>query len=167
MVWLSVILLLIITGLISLLLPLKVRLNVRVDQEIIFELRCELFSIPIYSKTDHISYSDFFDDYIQPFIMDKKHKNHKKTKQLRRIKLTQLKWHSTIGLDDASETALSVSGLMMIKGVVIQIIGRYLNHPDDFAYHVTPDFDQFGFKSDCQCMFSIRLGQAIRMKLKR
>lgn len=165
MFWLILIVILILLiGFISLFLPLVCQLAIQVSDEIHLELTFRLVNFSIYSKTDQLTFDSLIDDHIQPMLSKK---NASKFNQLKIIKLQQFKWHSIIGLEHADETAMSVSGLLMLKGLISQIIFQILNDPKVFHYQVHPNYNELTFQSDCQCIFSLRLWQAIYMKIKR
>lgn len=165
MFWLITMILILITiGLFSLLLPLSGQLIIQIKEEATLEMTFKLLFIPVYTKTLNYSNLDLIEDYIKTSFFNQQNV---KINQLKKIKLKELTWFSEIGLEDASDTALSVSGLMLVKGFITQLVLYYLNSPKNFSYRVKPNFDQLSFESDCRCMFSIRLGQAIYMKLKR
>lgn len=165
MMWLSILIIfLVIISVILLFLPLVCQFSLEISEEINLEFTCKLGFIPVYSREYHFLITDFFDDYIQPFLLKK---NNKSPKYIKKIKLKKLNWNSTIGLEHADQTALSVSLLMTLKSIVARALSSYLNQPQDIHYQVDPDYHQYGFETYCQCMFSIKLGQAIYMKFKR
>lgn len=165
MFWLILIVILILLIIfISLFLPLTCQLTIQVSDEIHLELTLKLANFSIFSKTDQLRFDSLVDDHLQP-MLSKKTSN--KFNRLKIIRLQQFKWHSIIGLEHAHETAMSVSALLMLKGLVSQIIFQFLNAPKSFHYQVQPNYNELTFQSDCQCIFSLRLWQAIYMKIKR
>ncbi|WP_440896107.1 DUF2953 domain-containing protein [Amphibacillus sp. Q70] len=165
MLWLSILIIfLVIIGVILFFSPLICQVSLEINEEINLEITCKLGFIPVYSREYRFLITDFFDDYIQPFLLKKKNKSPKFSKK---IKLKQLNWNSTIGLEHANQTAISVSLLMTLKSIVMRALSSYFNQPQDIHYQVNPNYNQYGFETYCQCMFSIKLGQAIYMKFKR
>lgn len=165
MLWLILIVLLILLiGFISLFLPLACQLAIQVSDEIHLDLTIKLANFSIYSKTNQLSFDSLIDDHLQPMLSKK---TSSKFNRLKIIKLQQFKWDSIIGLEQAHETAMFVSGLLMLKGLVSQIIFQSLNDPKVFHYQVQPNYNELTFHSDCQCIFSLKLWQAIYMKIKR
>lgn len=166
MFWLIVMIMmiLILTGLLIFYIPVTGHLSIYIGQEINLDLTISLLSIPIYSRVNHFTLTDLVDQYLKPYLI----KNKQDTfKHIPKIKLHRLSWLSELGVDHASATSLSVSGLLLLKGIIVQNIIRYFNQPKQLTYNVKPNFDHLVLISDCQCMFSTRLGQAILMRLKR
>ncbi|MBU5593677.1 hypothetical protein KQI76_00700 [Amphibacillus sp. MSJ-3] len=164
MLWLSIIVIfLVIVSILLFFIPLIFQCSLQIDEEINLDLKCKLGFIPIYSKEYRFLISEFFDDYIQPYLVKK---NQRSPVIIKKIKLKQFNWSSKIGFEYANATALSMSLLMIIKSIMAQMLISYYDQPLNISYHVNPDYHQPGFETDCQCIFSIKVGQAIYVKLK-
>lgn len=148
----------------SLFLPLTCQLSLKVGDQIDVELSVKLVNFSVYRKTDQISYDSFIEDHLEQMLTKK---SLEKPNWLKTIKLVKFNWSTKIGLEHADETVLSVSSLLIIKGMITKVIFQLLNQPKVFDYLVQPNFEQLMFQSDCQCIFSLKLWQAIYMKFKR
>ncbi len=165
MIWLLLIIIFLVIVLsLSLFLPLVCQLSIYLTHEIEIEISVKLAKIQVYSKTIEYSLEAVIDEII-PKLFNKELL--KSSIQYNRLKLNQLTWYSTIGLEDAAITTLSASGLWLIKGMACQYIFSLMNQPTDYQYQVKPSFDQFVIQSECECIISTPLWQAIYMKYKR
>src|SRR5690625_483192 len=114
MFWLIVMIMmiLILTGLLIFYIPVTGHLSIYIGQEINLELTISLLSIPIYSRVNHFTLTDLVDQYLKPYLI----KNKQDTfKHIPKIKLHRLSWLSELGVDHASATSLSVSGLLLLR----------------------------------------------------
>lgn len=165
MIWLILVAFIFLCVIISsLFFPLTCHLSMQISDQIDVEIFVKFVNLSVYTKTDRISYDSLLEDYLTPMLTKK---SSPKPKLLEILKLIEFKWSTKIGLEYADQTALSVSSLMMVKGLITHVIFQHLNQPKVFNYLVQPNFEQPMFQSDCQCIFSLKLWQAIYIKLKR
>lgn len=148
----------------SLFFPLTCQLSLQISDQIDVEMFVKFVNLSVYTKTELISYESLLEDYLTPMLTKK---SSPKPKWLKILRLIEFKWSTKIGLEYADQTALSVSSLMMVKGLITQVIFQLLNQPKAFNYLVQPNYEQLMFQSDCQCIFSLKLWQAIYIKFKR
>lgn len=148
----------------SLFFPLTCQLSLQISDQIDVEMFVKFVNLSVYTKTERISYESLLEDYLTPMLTKK---SSPKPKWLKTLRLIEFKWSTKIGLEYADQTALSVSSLMMVKGLITQVIFQLLNQPKAFNYLVQPNYEQLMFQSDCQCIFSLKLWQAIYIKFKR
>lgn len=87
--------------------------------------------------------------------------------QMQQIKCQRLNWLTTIGLDQADHTAMSVGLLISCKSLIITGVSEWFDSVNHVNYMVKPIYNHAMFHSHCQCMFSMRLGHAISMYFKR
>lgn len=80
------------------------------------------------------------------------------------IRIRQLKWDTNLGTSDAFHTALICGWFWTIKALMYQSIKNFFHSPIIPAYSVQPSYYQSQMRSEVQCIFSMRLGQAIYAK---
>lgn len=111
--------------------------------------------------------TSFFDQShrkIEPHVKlyQKKHrlKNIVK-KRLKKVLLHSFKWKTTIGTKEAASTGVITGVCWTIKGIVGAFLTQYLRFEDTPEFDVTPVYHNSLIDSQCTCIFSMRLGQAI------
>lgn len=162
--WILLLIFVIFIIIILLLMPIVCQLSFQLNDKIDLEINWSLGFIPFYSKQYQILLSDLLEDHIQPFLTNKKSN---RLHLIKRIKIKQFKWHSSIGFDDADQTAIGSTLLLTLKSMIIKSVITFFNEPNDLQYNVRPEYNDYGLKTDCRCIFSLKLGQAIIMKFKR
>ncbi|WP_052659448.1 DUF2953 domain-containing protein [Bacillus alveayuensis] len=82
------------------------------------------------------------------------------------VNICSLEWHTYVGVGDAAKTGVVTGVAWSIKGLVLQLLTRYMkvkNHPH---ISITPDFQQPTSKITFNCMIYFRLGYAILTGLR-
>lgn len=120
--------------------------------------------ITVYSRTYQLTVEDLYNQYIQPILTGK---TKGKKSEFKKIKLIELNWQSSIGLERADLTAIGVSLLWALKSLIVEVLHLYIHSFDATQYHVVPNYHEVEFKTKGSCIFSLNLGQAIYIKFKR
>lgn len=81
--------------------------------------------------------------------------------QIKKIKLEYMQWHSTVGMDHAAYAGLFSGFLWTVKGVLIGILDHLVDIRSNPNLDISTVFDLTEFETECECIFSLRLGQAI------
>jgi hypothetical protein len=85
---------------------------------------------------------------------------------LMKIKISQLTWHSAIGLGDASSSAIAAGSLWGIKGIVLQVMNALFILKGNPSISVVPVFQAMHSETRFSCMVSFKIGHAIVVMLK-
>ncbi|MFD1851876.1 DUF2953 domain-containing protein [Oceanobacillus bengalensis] len=128
-------------------------------------------SIDLSDREEEIPFTQKFDVSSITTKLDNFHTNFKKgnkaiTTLLNRTKLHQLDWSTNIGTGEASSTGIISGVIWAIKGSILGYIIEKIRLGCQPAVRVNPFFQQACFQTNIDCMFSIRLGQAIHGILK-
>ncbi|MFE7149614.1 DUF2953 domain-containing protein [Heyndrickxia sporothermodurans] len=87
-------------------------------------------------------------------------------KFLKKVRITQLEWHSTIGFKDAALTGKITGVAIAVKSIIIAFISKQMNLMQFPNYSVTPSFQIPISETTLKCMIKIRIGNAILAGLK-
>jgi Protein of unknown function (DUF2953) len=85
---------------------------------------------------------------------------------LKKIKVSQLEWHSAIGLGEASSSAIAAGTVWGIKGIVLQLINTFFRLKGTPSINVVPVFQGMHSETRLSCMVSFKIGHAIVVMLK-
>ena len=85
---------------------------------------------------------------------------------LKKINITQVEWHSTMGVGDAAATGMLTGALWTIKGSVIGILSHYFRLLDNPNMSVQPQFQMAISQTSFKCMLHFRIGHAIIAGIK-
>ncbi|MCM3237262.1 DUF2953 domain-containing protein [Heyndrickxia oleronia] len=88
------------------------------------------------------------------------------SKFLKKIKVEQLEWYTTIGLKDAALTGKITGVIWAVKGLLIAFLSMHMNLIQLPTYSVTPSFQIPLSETTLKCMFKLRIGNAILAGLK-
>ncbi|WP_062047748.1 DUF2953 domain-containing protein [Bacillus sp. JCM 19034] len=80
---------------------------------------------------------------------------------LKKVRIKQLNWHSSVGIEDAAHTAQLAGVVWSLKSVIIGLISHYTRLQDVPKVSVEPRYQMLYSYSKFSCMISFRLGQAI------
>jgi len=75
---------------------------------------------------------------------------------LRYMVVKRVDWRTSLGLDDAMNTALSSGGLWALKGIIISVLSSK-SSIEDLILDVQPDYANIGLGSRFECIFKLRL----------
>ncbi|WP_117170572.1 DUF2953 domain-containing protein [Paraliobacillus sediminis] len=82
-------------------------------------------------------------------------------KRLKKVTIHTFNWETTIGTAEATSTGI-LSGLCWtVKECIGGLLTQFVLMKNSPEFKVTPLFQQRLVESDCTCIFSMRLGQAI------
>lgn len=84
---------------------------------------------------------------------------------LANVNCTGLRWKTDIGLGDAADTAVTVGLIWGLKATILGFACKYFCMKETPQVAVTPQFTQFRFSTELQCIFEFRLGNAIHAGL--
>lgn len=82
-------------------------------------------------------------------------------KFLSKIRVKSFKWHTKIGVKDASITCVLAGVLWSIKGSAVGIIAHWMKLMDQPDIQIQPEFQKEVLQTDIHCMISFRMGQAM------
>ncbi|SDK43484.1 DUF2953 domain-containing protein [Sediminibacillus albus] len=82
---------------------------------------------------------------------------------LSKITIKKLTWTSKLGLDDATLTGVAAGAGWSIKAIILSWINEHVYKLAACDVDVQPLFQQDRIHTELECIFSIRLGQAIRI----
>jgi hypothetical protein len=85
---------------------------------------------------------------------------------LKKVRVSNIEWHTAIGVGDAAYTGMLAGGLWSIKGGIIGIISNYTRLMEMPRMSVTPFFQQTVSQTRFKCMIQFRIGQAMLAGLK-
>ncbi|QKY69689.1 DUF2953 domain-containing protein [Lentibacillus sp. CBA3610] len=85
---------------------------------------------------------------------------------LERLRFHSLSWHTEVGTGKAHTTGMVTGGIWSVQGTVIGLLSAKSHLDCKPSIEVTPFFNQKRIDSKFDCMFSIRIGQAIYALLK-
>lgn len=77
------------------------------------------------------------------------------------VSIHKLSWHTTVGIDRADITGISVGGLWGIKGIILSFLREKTILKRNPQISVTPIYNQMLFHTEFDCMGSIKVGKAI------
>ncbi|MGV3488669.1 MAG: DUF2953 domain-containing protein [Tuberibacillus sp.] len=77
------------------------------------------------------------------------------------FRISHIKWATTIGMDDASITAMAVGVLWAIKGNIMGRLIDWLPKMERPTVDVRPAYQYFVFHTHLSCMITFRLGKTI------
>lgn len=101
-------------------------------------------------------------------LIEQGKENNSQAKKLKKMKamirIRQLKWDTDLGTSDAFHTALICGWFWTIKALIYQSIKNFFGSSVTPAYSVRPSYYQSLTRSEVECIFSMRLGQAIYAK---
>lgn len=83
---------------------------------------------------------------------------------LRFMMIKKISWHTSLGLDDAYNTAISTGVLWALKGGIISILSSH-SSLNGLVLDVVPDYTQIGLESNFKCIFTLRLAHIMRIQL--
>ncbi|MCF6138228.1 DUF2953 domain-containing protein [Pseudalkalibacillus berkeleyi] len=96
-------------------------------------------------------------------IIDSVYQFHKIVRKfLQSIQIEKFEWYSTIGTGDAGSTGVFSGMLWTIKGSLVGLISHIANLKNPPLIEVHPSFQIPLVNTNMQCMFSFRVGKAIR-----
>lgn len=79
---------------------------------------------------------------------------------IRKLKITYISWHTSIGVDDAAYTAV-LSGLLWgIKCNIVNYLLKGKKH-DEVDIYVTPNFSKPVFETDLNCIIRLQIANII------
>ncbi|MGE8206314.1 DUF2953 domain-containing protein [Heyndrickxia sp. NPDC080065] len=87
-------------------------------------------------------------------------------KFLKKVKIIQLDWHTTIGMKDAALTGKLTGVVWTVKAIIVGILSKYMNLKLMPNYTVTPSFQTPLSETTIKCMFKLRIGNAILAGIK-
>ncbi|CQR48135.1 hypothetical protein BN1058_02483 [Paraliobacillus sp. PM-2] len=159
----------------SIFLPVKLQCKLAYNEELILSMKITIAYIPIltYDKqwngtTDHASMD--LEVLTEKIKMYKNGMNENKKinmpgiriiKHLKKITLEIIQWDTTIGMEDAASTGIFTGLLWSIKGSLLAILDQSFHLKEVPVIQVHSDFEKLTFQSTYECIFSLRLGQAI------
>ncbi|WP_210364916.1 DUF2953 domain-containing protein [Bacillus sp. REN3] len=85
---------------------------------------------------------------------------------LKKVSLSQLEWHTVIGVGDAAATGTVTGAFWAVKGGIVGILSRYMKMKDMPVMTVTPNFQQAISQTRFKCMIQVRVGHAILAGIK-
>jgi Protein of unknown function (DUF2953) len=85
---------------------------------------------------------------------------------LKKIKVSNVEWHSAIGLGEASSSAVAAGTVWGIKGIVLQLINTFFQLKGTPSISVVPVFQGMHSETRLSCMVSFKIGHAIVVMLK-
>ncbi|MBY6035183.1 DUF2953 domain-containing protein [Fictibacillus nanhaiensis] len=85
---------------------------------------------------------------------------------LSKMKLSDLQWHSAIGLGDASSSAVAAGAAWGVKGIVLQVMNSFFQLQGVPSISVVPVFQALHSETRFSCMVSFKIGHAIVVMLK-
>ena len=85
---------------------------------------------------------------------------------LKKVNVTQVEWHSTMGVGDAAITGMLTGALWTIKGSIIGILSHYFRLLDNPNISVQPQFQMAISQTSFKCMLQFRIGHAIIAGIK-
>lgn len=85
---------------------------------------------------------------------------------LKKTKVDEFTWESTIGLQDADKTGLLSGSLWALKGIVISLLSS-IARLKSYQINVTPNFQYYEIKSQFRCILRIRIVHIIRISIER
>jgi hypothetical protein len=83
-----------------------------------------------------------------------------------KIKISNLSWHSAVGLGDASSSAITSGALWGIKGFVLQLANTFFILKGSPSISVVPVFQVMHSETRLSCMISFKIGHAILVMLR-
>lgn len=83
---------------------------------------------------------------------------------LKRFKIDEFTWETTIGLQDADKTGFYSGSLWALKGVLISLLSS-ITKLKTFRINITPDFSKFEISSQINCILRIRIVHIIRIRV--
>lgn len=87
-------------------------------------------------------------------------------KFLKKVKVTKLEWHSTLGTGDAAFTGMLTGAVWAAKGSLIGLISHYMLLEDVPRVTVHPHFQMKLSQTVLTCMLQFRIGHAIFAAIK-
>lgn len=81
--------------------------------------------------------------------------------RLKKIIIHSFKWNTTIGTAEATSTGIITGLCWTIKECTGALLTQFVKMNKSPEFKVTPVFQQSLIESNCSCIFSMRLGQAI------
>lgn len=85
--------------------------------------------------------------------------------RFKHIYIHKLKWQTECGVGDAMVTAQTVGYLWTIKSMLVGLLNLYVTFPRLPELQIAPLYKTPGTHTQVQCMFSFRIGHAIRAGL--
>ncbi|GAA5416355.1 hypothetical protein Pryu01_01389 [Paraliobacillus ryukyuensis] len=162
--------------LLFLLLPVKIYCNFAYEDEITVFIKGNIAGIPV------ITYDKKFDsdfEFLQQeeevwkeTVESLKNVINKKRnskiggesifQQFKKVRVESFQWHTIIGLEDAATTGMVTGALWSIKGGLLAAVDHFFYLDTRPNFDIATHFNEAVFQSTCACIFSIRLGQAMR-----
>lgn len=87
-------------------------------------------------------------------------------KLLKSIQVVKFEWHTVIGVNNAAYTGMLTGFIWSLKGMLIGGIGKYMRLMEKPTISLSPSFQQAMSQTSFQCMFRLRIGNAILAGLK-
>ncbi len=81
---------------------------------------------------------------------------------MKRVRCTEFRWDSHIGVGDAPETAITTGVVWGLKSSILSIIFSHIQLEAKPYVSVNPLYNQTQFSTELQCIAKIRLGYAIK-----
>ncbi|MEY8751831.1 DUF2953 domain-containing protein [Alkalicoccobacillus gibsonii] len=85
--------------------------------------------------------------------------------RFKHIYIHKLKWQTECGVGDAMVTAQTIGYLWTIKSLLVGLLNLYVTFPRLPELQIAPLYRSPGTHTHVQCMFSFRIGHAIRAGL--
>lgn len=85
---------------------------------------------------------------------------------LAKVKLTEWKWHSTVGTGDAMWTAMATGLVWSTQSGMIGVLSQFVQLKSEPKMNVTPIYNYPCFSTEWSCIAQIRFGYAILAGLK-
>lgn len=87
-------------------------------------------------------------------------------KFLKKITVSQVKWHSLVGVGDAAATGVLTGALWAAKGGIIGVLSHYMKLKEMPVMSITPSFQYAVSQTSFSCIFKVRVGHAILAGIK-
>lgn len=148
--------------------PLKIQMSFQVEQQVEGSVQIKFLFIPVYMKEITLDYEEIFDQLTKLTTKKSAKLNNRSRSMISALTCKKLSWTTVIGTANAAHTAPIAALAYSCKAIIASFfIERWSTKPERVNYHVTPCYQGLYVKSDCQCMFSVKLGHAIGILLNR
>ncbi|WP_067843005.1 DUF2953 domain-containing protein [Amphibacillus sediminis] len=147
--------------------PLIIRLTLHVSDEITFKLSYQFLFMPIYDKTYHFSFDEMISSLVDLAGTKQTDFSFLPSGAFEKMTCKELCWQTKIGVENAAYTANLTALILSFKGLVKAALLYFFPKLSEINFSVAPYYRTTTFDSHCQCMFSVSLGNAIYIYLKR
>ncbi|MBO8170424.1 MAG: DUF2953 domain-containing protein [Bacillaceae bacterium] len=79
----------------------------------------------------------------------------------KKIKVDELKWHTSIGTGDAAETGLLSGIIWSVKGALVGVVSQYFSLRTVPRLHVSPSYQSPSLSVQFSCIVRFRVGHAM------